>query len=109
MLDTREISSGYDPEPSRSLSLKATAYTEASWFDADLKAIISRSWQWVCHVEKTREPGSYITVEIAGSPIAVVRGRDGMLRACYNVCKHSLMLMLTLFVLIQHMDILLAF
>lgn len=88
MLDTREISSGYDPEPARSLSLRAAAYTESSWFDADLKAIISRSWQWVCHVEKTREQGSYITVEIAGNPIAVVRGRDGELRAFYNVCKH---------------------
>ncbi|MEL7202627.1 MAG: ring-hydroxylating oxygenase subunit alpha [Pseudomonadota bacterium] len=88
MLDTRDISSGYDPEPSRSLSLRSAAYTEQLWFDADLKAIIARSWQWVCHVEKTREPGSYITVEIAGSPIAVVRGRDGVLRAFYNVCKH---------------------
>ncbi|MEO0995369.1 MAG: Rieske (2Fe-2S) protein, partial [Pseudomonadota bacterium] len=70
------------------LSLRSPAYTEQAWFDADLKAIIGRTWQWVCHVEKTREPGAYTTVEIAGSPIAVVRGRDGVLRAFYNVCKH---------------------
>lgn len=88
MLDTKEISSGYHREPSRSLSLRAAAYTEAQWFEADRKAILSRSWQWVCHVEKTREPGAFVTVEIAGQPIAVVRDRDGTLRAFYNVCKH---------------------
>ena len=39
-------------------------------------------------MEKTREPGSYITAQIAGHPIAVVRDKDGVLRAFYNVCKH---------------------
>ncbi|MEM1162677.1 MAG: ring-hydroxylating oxygenase subunit alpha, partial [Pseudomonadota bacterium] len=33
-------------------------------------------------------PGSYRTIVIAGRPIAVVRDRDGILRAFYNVCKH---------------------
>lgn len=50
--------------------------------------IIAKTWQWVCHVEKTREAGSYVVVDIAGQPIAVVRGKDGELRAFYNVCKH---------------------
>lgn len=68
--------------------LKADAYTDETWFDADLRAIVSKSWQWVCHVEKTREPGGYVTVEIAGNPIAIVRARDNVLRAFYNVCKH---------------------
>lgn len=88
MADSDTISYGYDPNPSRSSSLRADAYTEEKWFDADLKSILSRTWQWVCHVEKTREPGSYLTVEIAGQPIAVVRDKEGKLRAFYNVCKH---------------------
>ena len=29
-----------------------------------------------------------VTIDIAGRPIAVVRDRDGVLRAFYNVCKH---------------------
>ena len=88
MSGKRQITAGYDPDPSRSCSLRANAYTCPNWFDVDLKSIISRTWQWVCHVEKTRNPGSYVTVDIAGSPVAVVRGRDGVLRAFYNVCKH---------------------
>ncbi|MEM8876238.1 MAG: ring-hydroxylating oxygenase subunit alpha [Pseudomonadota bacterium] len=83
-----DIAFGYDPDPSRSRSLLASAYTDADWYSADLKQIIARTWQWVCHVEKVREPGSYIAVDIAGHPVAVVRDRDGNLRAFYNVCKH---------------------
>lgn len=88
MTDSDVISLGYDPNPSRSSSLRADAYTQDKWFDADLKSILSRTWQWVCHVEKTREPGAFVTVEIAGQPIAVVRDKEGALRAFYNVCKH---------------------
>ena len=88
MSETGEISFGFDPDPARSKSLQSRAYTDANWFDTDLKSIIAKSWQWVCHVEKTREPGSFVTADIAGNPIAVVRGNDGALRAFYNVCKH---------------------
>ena len=83
-----DIASGYDVEASKSLSLKADAYVDPLWHQADLKQIIAKTWQWVCHVEKLRNPGSYTTIEIAGSPIALVRDRDGVLRAFYNVCKH---------------------
>lgn len=83
-----EIRQGYDENPSRSLSLHADAYTGEAWYSADLKAIISKTWQWVCHVEKVREPGSYTTVDIAGNPVAIVRDKEGELRAFYNVCKH---------------------
>ncbi|MEM7076607.1 MAG: ring-hydroxylating oxygenase subunit alpha [Pseudomonadota bacterium] len=84
----REITGGFDENPSRSLSLRKEAYVDASWFQVDQEAIITRTWQWVCHVEKLRQPGSYVTVEIAGRPIVLVRDRDGALRAFYNVCKH---------------------
>ena len=70
------------------MSLQSDAYTRPEWFEADLASVIRKSWQWVCHVEKLREPGAFVTVEVAGHPIAVVRGRDSVLRAFYNVCKH---------------------
>lgn len=89
------IGNGYDPDPRRSLSLSADTYTDARWHQVDLQEIVSRTWQWVCHVEKLREPGSFVTVEIAGKPIAVVRDREGTLRAFYNVCKHRAHRLLT--------------
>lgn len=82
------IKQGYHPDPLVSQSLRADAYVDPEWFRLDQQQIIAKSWQWVCHVEKVREPGSYTTVDVAGHPIAVVRDHEGVLRAFYNVCKH---------------------
>src|SRR5690625_359302 len=82
------IRQGWDPDPARSLSLNAGAYTDPRWFELERNAIFARSWQWVCHVEKLRSPGSYIAIEVAGRPICIVRDKEGVLRAFYNVCKH---------------------
>jgi nitrite reductase/ring-hydroxylating ferredoxin subunit len=82
------IRSGYHPDPSRSHSLRAEAYTDPAWFNVDQKEILAKSWQWVCHAEKVRGPGTFTTTQIADNPIAIIRGEDRVLRAFYNVCKH---------------------
>ena len=86
--DFERIRAGYDPDPAASLSLQAEAYTQNEWFSLEQNAVFSHSWQWVCHVEKLREPGAYVTTTIAGQSIMVVRDKDSALRAFYNVCKH---------------------
>jgi len=86
--DVESVGSGYDTDPARSMSLRAEAYVDPRWVEVDRAAIFARTWQWVCHVEKLATPGSYVSTEVAGMPIAVVRGRDEGLRAFYNVCKH---------------------
>ncbi|HEV8096380.1 MAG TPA: SRPBCC family protein [Burkholderiales bacterium] len=37
---------------------------------------------------RVREPGDYIAEEIAGVPVLLVRGRDGVVRAFANICRH---------------------
>jgi choline monooxygenase len=39
-------------------------------------------------VDQVREEGSFFTADLAGEPIVVARGEDGVLRAFYNVCRH---------------------
>src|SRR5205807_9426735 len=48
-----------------------------------------RSWQTVGRVDQVRERGQYITAEITGEPILVVRGGDNVLRGFFNVCRHK--------------------
>jgi choline monooxygenase len=86
--DVARVATGYDADPARSMSLHAQAYTDPRWAAADVQAIFARTWQWVCHVERLRSPGAYVSTTVAGMPIAVVRGRDGELKSFYNVCKH---------------------
>jgi len=86
--DFDRIRRGYDDDPAASQSLQAEAYTSAEWYKTEQNAVFAHSWQWVCHMEKVREPGAYTTTMIAGNSIAIVRDKDGTLRAFYNVCKH---------------------
>ena len=88
VLSLVDIEQGWLPNPSASMSLHANAYTQQRWFDADQREIIGRSWQWVCHGEKLRKPGSFVTETIAHMPIVAIRDREGALRAFYNVCQH---------------------
>ena len=82
------ISSGWSDNPRQSMSLNAEAYVNDTWMSLEKEAIFRRSWQWVCHAEKLREAGSYVTCRIAGHPVVVLRDHDGILRAYYNVCMH---------------------
>ena len=86
--DVERLAAGYHPDPAKSMSMNAEAYTDQQWHDLDRTAVFSRSWQLLCHGEKLREPGSYVADTVATLPIAAVRGKDGKLRAFYNVCKH---------------------
>ncbi|MEV4297271.1 aromatic ring-hydroxylating oxygenase subunit alpha [Microbispora rosea] len=88
MDDVRRVGTGFHEDPARSMSLRAETYTDPRWLDVDVRAIFARTWQWICHVEKLASPGSYVSAAVAGMPIAIVRDRDGSLRAFYNVCKH---------------------
>ena len=83
-----DITVGYDADPASSWSLHSDAYTDPPWFEIDQQSIMATTWQWLCHVERLREAGSYVAETIAGMPIAAVRGKDGELRAFYNVCQH---------------------
>jgi phenylpropionate dioxygenase-like ring-hydroxylating dioxygenase large terminal subunit len=86
--DVNRVAAGHDPDPARSWSLRAEAYTDPRWAEFEVQAIFGRTWQWVCHGAKLRQPGSYVSATVAGMPIVVVRGKGEDLRAFYNVCKH---------------------
>jgi choline monooxygenase len=63
-------------------------YTDLRIAELERRNIFSRTWQPVGRVDQVAEPGQYITAEVAGEPIVVVRGQDNVLRAFFNVCRH---------------------
>jgi choline monooxygenase len=63
-------------------------YTSEAWFGREAERIFRRTWVCVGRVERAPAPGDYFTIELAGTPLAIVRGRDGMLRAFVNSCRH---------------------
>ncbi len=54
----------------------------------ECRKVFGNSWQYVGRAEQVKEPGSFLTAEIAGEPILVVRDDKGTLRAFHNACRH---------------------
>jgi choline monooxygenase len=63
-------------------------YTDPRVAELERRTVFSRTWQPVARVEQVADPGQYVTAEVAGEPVVVVRDQDGVLRAFFNVCRH---------------------
>jgi len=55
---------------------------------AERQQVFGANWIAVGRKDQVASEGQFFTVEIAGEPIVVVRGSDGVLRAFFNVCRH---------------------
>src|SRR5689334_19229938 len=80
----------YDPNLplDRASTIPSSWYTSKEFYELELKTVFSSSWQLAGRVDQVRDPGSYVTTDIAGEPVVIVRGNDGVLRAFFNVCRH---------------------
>ena len=72
----------------QSHTLPAAWYTDPGIFEREKEAIFYRGWWYAGALEDVVEPGSYLTATVVDQDIAVVQGRDAVLRAFYNVCSH---------------------
>jgi choline monooxygenase len=69
-------------------TIPAPWYVDSRIADLEATAVFNRTWQMVGRMEQVDRPGQFITANVAGEPIVVVRGNDGVLRGFYNVCRH---------------------
>src|SRR5262249_34341729 len=72
---------------------KARTIPSAWYFHPEIyvlegRRVFGNTWQYVGRAEQVRDPGSYLTIEIAGEPILAVRDEKGTLHAFHNVCRH---------------------
>lgn len=68
--------------------LPAQYFTDREIFARARERIFFRTWQYACHISEVREAGDYIAFSLCEQMLLVIRGRDGKLRAFYNVCRH---------------------
>jgi choline monooxygenase len=80
----------FDP----SLPLEKARTIPADWyFDPDIagreaQSVFGNTWQLVGRRAQLEAVGSFVTADIAGESILVIRAEDGVLRAFFNVCRH---------------------
>jgi choline monooxygenase len=85
----RDLIDAFDP----TLPLDRAHTIPSGWyFDPDLADLERRTafagWQPVGRLDQLATPGSYLTADVAGEPVAVLRDEAGVLRAFHNVCRH---------------------
>jgi Rieske 2Fe-2S family protein len=68
--------------------LPARAYHDPGIFEWERDNVIRRDWVLVAREEDVPEPTSFTLVDLDGENLIVVRGRDGVIRAFHNVCRH---------------------
>src|SRR5262245_53478068 len=86
----KEILSGYNPNTplSEASTIPSSWYTDLRIAELERQTVFSKSWQVAARVEQIEKPGQFVTYDIAGEPIVIVRGDDNIIRGFFNVCRH---------------------
>src|SRR6201996_3642387 len=50
--------------------------------------VFGNNWIAIGRLDQVAGAGQFFTFDLAGEPLLVVRGADGVLRGFYNVCRH---------------------
>ncbi|HSR86646.1 MAG TPA: aromatic ring-hydroxylating dioxygenase subunit alpha [Streptosporangiaceae bacterium] len=69
-------------------SLPKASYVDQDEFVRERERVLLPSWFCVGRADSVQGPGDYITAEVVGESVIVVRTGDGTLAAFYNLCRH---------------------
>ena len=75
-------------------AMPPSVYTCQTFMEQEIEGIFGKEWYCVGRADALGEPGSYVTAELAGQPVVVLRDREGELKALSNVCLHRMSTML---------------
>jgi carnitine monooxygenase subunit len=68
--------------------LPGWTYHSPGLLELEKEQVFRSHWQIVGHVSDVPEPGDYLTMDVVGERALVVRGKDGVVRAFHNMCRH---------------------
>ena len=68
--------------------LPAWTYFNSELLELEKEELFRKRWQLACHANDLPDPGDYVTFDVAGERALIVRGRDGVIRAFHNLCRH---------------------
>jgi len=85
-----DIINSYDPTAAldHAYTIPASWYVDHELYLLESKTVFPNTWQPAARLDQLRTAGSYVTTDIAGEPVVIVRGADDVLRAFFNVCRH---------------------
>ncbi|MBP6900534.1 MAG: Rieske 2Fe-2S domain-containing protein [Burkholderiaceae bacterium] len=64
-------------------------YISQELFELEQEHFFANTWNYLGHDSQIPKPGDYITNELAGQPVIVVRHSDGSVKVLKNRCAHK--------------------
>ncbi len=76
------------------LAMPKSVYTSPGFLALEQERIFRRDWVSLGRTSSLAKPGDYLTADLGGEPIMVIRDKDGQIRAQSNVCRHRMSVLL---------------
>ena len=71
-------------------AMPKSVYTTKEFLNYELESIFKKDWFCAGRSDALKNIGDYLTLELAGQPIMVIRDNDSKIRAQSNVCRHRM-------------------
>ena len=68
--------------------LPPEAYFSTAWYEREQRELFGRTWNLAAYAHDVPRPGDHLPVQVGPTPVLIVRGHDGELRAFVNMCRH---------------------
>lgn len=85
MTDTTDFAALVDEERGR---ISRRIYADPQVYDAEQENLFRRAWCFLAHESEVPNPGDYVERQLASERILVIHGKDGVIRAFLNSCRH---------------------
>lgn len=72
----------------RAETLPAWAYTSTAVYGREVERLFQREWLCAGRVDQVPDEGDFLTLDLLGRKLMVVRGTDGEIRVLSRVCRH---------------------
>jgi choline monooxygenase len=72
----------------RARTIPSSWYFDAELHELECRHVFAETWQAAARVDQLRKPGDFVTADLAGEPIVIVRNEHGRLGAFHNICRH---------------------
>ncbi|MEM0989571.1 MAG: SRPBCC family protein [Pseudomonadota bacterium] len=74
----------------RASAIPKSAYTSQSFLDREVERVFRQEWVAVGRADQLANAGDYLTYDLAGEPVIVIRDKTGAVNALSNVCLHRM-------------------
>lgn len=65
-----------------------SVFTDPRILDLERRRVFEQCWIYAGHTSEIPQPGDFRTRRVAGRPLILVRGGDGVVRVLLNTCTH---------------------